>query len=174
MPVLTRIRALALLAAMTAVSACSDDKKAVQLPTAPMVVAPTAVSAYLAVSNANPGVGSSVTVWVKARRGSAVGPIGSFTIRLAFDSTRLRFVESGQSAHGMVMANPAKNGIVLAAGASAEGFANDELLAAKFNVLGANALGSLTLNVTELNTVGFQDQRANTSIARGLYRAPTR
>ena len=173
MPVLTRFRALTLLTALTAVSvsACDGDTTTVQLPTAPMNVPMNGVSAYLAVSNANPGVGSSVTVWVKARRGSAVKPIGSYTIRLSYDSTRLHFVEAAQSAHGMVMANPAKAGVVLAAGASAEGFADDQLLAATFSVLGANALTSLALSVTELNSVSFQDQRANTSVARGLYRA---
>jgi hypothetical protein len=163
-------RLFVLLAVLTAASAC-DDNKTQPLPTAPMNVAPNAVSAYIAASSTNPATGSDVTVWVKARRGSAVGPIGSFTIRLAFDSTRLRYVDVARSTFGMVMANPAKAGVVLAAGAAAEGFGDDQLLAAKFHVLGANALTSLALTVTELNTIGFVDQRANTSVARGLYRA---
>ena len=102
-------RLFVLLAVLTAASAC-DDNKTQPLPTAPMNVAPNAVSAYIAASSTNPATGSDVTVWVKARRGSAVGPIGSFTIRLAFDSTRLRYVDVARSTFGMVMANPAKAG----------------------------------------------------------------
>jgi hypothetical protein len=170
MNVTTRFRALALLSVLTGAAAC-DDAKPVQLPSAPASVAPDAVSAYVAVSNGNPAVGSNVTVWVRARRGSAVAAIGSFAVRLSFDSTRLKFVSAAHSERGMVMANPATAGLVIAAGAAAEGFADDQLLATTFAVTGVNALKSLELNVTELNTVGFADQRSHTHVARGLYRA---
>jgi len=169
MTVSTRIRACAVLATLVAVAAC-DDKQKAQVPTAPISVAPDAVSAYVAASNTNPGVGSNVTLFVRARRGSQVGPIGSFTIRLSYDSTRLRFVESPRSTIGMVMANPTTRGLVIAAGAAAEGFTDDNLFSATFAVTGANALQSVALHVTELNTVTFKDQRANTRVERALYR----
>ena len=45
-------------------------------------------------------------------------------------STKLTFKESARSLHGMVMTNAAKAGDLIAAGASAEGFTDDELLSA--------------------------------------------
>lgn len=156
--------------ALAATALACDDEPSSLLPTAPLAVASDAVSAYVAVSNANPGVGSEVTVFVRARRGTAVGPIGSFTIRLAFDSTRLQFKDAARSELGMVMANGANAGLLVAAGASASGFTNDELLAATFLVKAVNALAGLQLTVSELNSVNFTNQTSSVQVARGLYR----
>lgn len=167
----TRLHLLALTA--IAAAACADNTRTTnQVPTAPMGVAPGSVSAYIAVSNPNATVGSRVTVSVRARRGTSVGPIGSFTIRVAYDSTKLRFVEAARSEQGMVMANGERAGAVLAAGAAAEGFSDDVLLTSTFEVIGANALRTLELGVTELNSVAFKDQRAYLNVERALYRAP--
>ena len=160
---------ISLVALAAAAIACDDDRPQL-LPTAPLGVAPDAVSAYLAVSNANPAVGSEVTVFVRARRGSAVGPIGSFTIRLAYDSTRLQFKDAARSEHGMVMANGANAGLLVAAGASATGFTTDDLVAATFVARATSALTPLELTVTELNSVTFTDQKSSVRVARGLYR----
>jgi hypothetical protein len=160
---------LPIVAVLALVAACDDDRPQ-PLPVAPLAVAPNSVSAYVAVSNSNPAAGTEVTVWVRARRGAAVGPIGSFTIRLAYDSTRLHFKDAARSEQGMVLANGASAGMLIAAGASADGFRNDELLAATFLATSANALAELTLSVTELNTVAFEDQKANMRVERALYR----
>lgn len=160
---------LSLLAVAVASSACDDDRPN-QLPTAPLDVASDAVSAYVAVSNASPAVGSEVTVFVRARRGTAVGPIGSFTIRVAFDSVALQFKDAARSELGIVMANGASAGLVVAAGASATGFTSDELLSATFLVKAPNALASLRLTVNELNSVNFTSQTSSVQVARGLYR----
>ena len=104
-----------------------------------------------------------------------MGPIGSYTIRLAYDSTRLRFKEAARSEFGMVMANGAKAGTLVAAGASATGFTSDQLLSATFLVLSANALTPLDLTVSELNSVTFTDQTSSVRVSRGLYRdAPSK
>jgi len=158
------------LVALLAVAASCDDDRPQLLPVAPMSVASDAISAYVAVSNANPTPGTEVTVFVRARRGSAVAPIGSFTLRLAYDSTRLRFKDAGRSDHGMVLTNAARAGVVVAAGASAEGFTDDELLSATFTVSSANALAALQLSVSELNSVKFEDKNASTRVEHGLYR----
>ena len=154
---------------LLATVACEDRNR--DLPTAPTRVAPNQISAYLVASNSNPGVGSTVTVWVRARRGSAIAPIGSFTLRVSYDSTRLRFKDASRSTQGMVMANGAKAGVLVVAGASADGFKNDELLAASFTVKGAGALTGLALNVSELNSVAFADQKSAMRIERKVYRA---
>ena len=168
---MTRLALIAITAAL--VAGCDDDRK--PLPAAPADVAPDAVSAYLAVSNSTPAAGERVTVAVRARRGSAVGPIGSFTVRLSYDTTRLRYVESARGERGMVLANGAVRGVVKGAGAAAEGFTDDELLASTFLVLAAgNALASLSLDVPELNSVKFEDQRARMRVERKLYRDESR
>jgi hypothetical protein len=159
----------ALIAVLAVIAAC-DDNRPQQLPVAPMNVASDAISAYVAVSDANPTPGTDVTVFVRARRGSAVAPIGSFTLRLAYDSTRLRFKDAARSSHGMVLTNPAMAGVLVAAGASADGFTDDELLSATFTVMSAGALAALELNVSELNSVNFEDKNGSTRIERGLYR----
>ena len=152
----------------TAGVAC-DDSRATRLPAAPEV-APNELSAYLAVSQYDPTVGSQFTVTVRTKRGSAVSPVGSFTIKLAFDTTRVRYHEVSRSELGMVMANGAKAGLVVAAGASGSGFTSDELLVATFTALAPDAAKSLQLTVDELNSVGFEDQRGKTRVSRELYR----
>jgi hypothetical protein len=168
------MRRIAILATAAAlVAGCDDDRK--PLPAAPPEVASDALSAYLAVSNPTPTAGEKVTVSVRARRGSAVGPIGSFTVRLSYDTARLQYVESARGERGMVLANGAVRGVVRGAGAAAEGFTDDELLTSTFLVLaGGDALASLTLDVPELNSVKFEDQRANMRVERKLYRDESR
>lgn len=152
----------------TSVVACDDDR-ATRLAVAPEV-APNELSAYLAVSQSDPTVGSQFTVTVRTKRGSAVAPVGSFTIKLAFDTTRVRYHDVGRSELGMVMANGAKPGVLLAAGASGNGFTSDELLVATFTALAPDAAKSLQLTVDELNSVGFEDQRGKMRVSRDLFR----
>lgn len=165
MRALSRLSVLALLAA----TACDDRRDAV--PTVPLEISPDGLSAYIVVSNPDAGVGSEVTVTVRSLRGRNVGPIGSYTVRVAYDSLGLAFGKAAPSSEGMVMANAAQRGLVVAAGASADGFKSDDLLSATFTVTKSGGLKSLALTVTELNSLKFEDQRANLQIMRGIYRA---
>lgn len=162
---------LSLCAALAITAGCDDDRRS-GVPTMPMEIGPDALSAYVVVSNPNAPVGTEVQVSVRALRGKNVGPIGSFTIRLGFDSLGLAFLRSAEGMQGMVMANGAQRGLVIAAGASAEGFGNDELLNATFRVSSAAGLASLALTVNELNSLEFQDQTKLISVMKGIYRAP--
>jgi hypothetical protein len=75
----------------------------------------------------------------------------------------------------MVLANGSVRGVVKGAGASAEGFSDDELLTSTFLVLaGGEALASLALEVPELNSVSFEDQRAAMRVEKRLFRDETR
>jgi hypothetical protein len=168
MRVLTR---LSLIAALAAVAGCDDDRRA-GVPTMPIEIGPDAMSAYVVVSNPDAPVGTDVQVSVRALRGRNVGPIGSFTIRLGYDSVGLTYVKSATSPHGLVMANGANRGLLVAAGASAEGFKDDELLDATFTVASTQGFKSLTLTVNELNSLAFEDQTKLMSVMRGIYRAP--
>ena len=147
---------------------CADRQNA--LPAALEDVAPTGLSAYLAVSDAAPPPGSRFTVAVRTKRGAAVGPVGSFTLRLMFDTTRMRFVEAARSDVGMVMSNGATPGVLVAAGASSNGFTNDELLFATFDALGHDATATLALSVSELNSVSFENQRSRLVLSRTVVR----
>jgi hypothetical protein len=158
-----------LAAAFVATTGC-DDERAKQLPTAPLEVAPGTLSAYVTVSNSRPKVGDQLTVTVRARRGSDVGPIGSFTVELMYDSTALAFREVGRIDQGMVMGNISPRGRMIAAGASAEGFLDDELVIATFEVTGANAIASLALQVKELNSLQFTDEMARLKVLKSIYR----
>lgn len=166
MNILSRLSIVALLAG----TAACDDERPNLLPTAPLEVAPGTLSAYVTVSNPRAAIGDQVTVTVRARRAADVGPIGSFTVRLAYDSTGLAFREAGRSARGMVMTNGTARGVLVAAGASSDGFGDDELVSASFQVTGAGALTSLVLTVSELNSLEFQNQMARTNVLKGVYR----
>jgi hypothetical protein len=148
---------------------CADDRPKA-LPSEPTELAATALSAYMAVSDAAPPPGGQFTVAVRTKRGSAVGPVGSFTLRLLFDSTKMRFVEHARSELGMVMANGATPGVLTAAGASANGFTNDELLFATFIALGPDPVSSLTIAVTELNSVAFENHRNRLIVSPAVVR----
>ncbi|MEK7403378.1 MAG: hypothetical protein AABZ80_13565 [Gemmatimonadota bacterium] len=161
----------ALALAVAAPLACSDDDRISDvMPSAPAVLGPDAMSAFITVSDPKPGVGDRVTVTVRAIRGASVGRIGSFTLSLAYGAKQLRFIEAGRSAYGMVLANGAERGMVKAAGASAEGFADDQLITAVFEVAAPNAMETLQLTVSEMNSVAFHDQRAQMRVERALYR----
>jgi hypothetical protein len=152
-----------------AAGACADDRPNA-LPLAPMEVGANELSAYVVVSDPDPAIGSRFTVSVRARRGAAVGRIGSFTLRVAFDTSRLRFVEASRSTEGMVMTNVARPGELVAAGASAEGFTTEELLVATFTAVSADAVESLALTVSELNSVAFENQRQLVRVRPGAFR----
>ena len=160
---------LSLVAVLAATAACDDDRRD-QVPTMPLEIAPDAMSAYVVVSNPQAPVGSQVEVTVRSLRGRNVGPIGSFTLRLAYDTTGLAFVKSASNPKGMVMANGAQAGVVVAAGASADGFTDDDLVFATFTVTSGAGLKSLALTVSELNSLKFEDQRANLRVMKGIYR----
>lgn len=166
MRALTRLSLVALLAAT---AACDDDRRD-QVPTMPLEIAPDAMSAYVVVSNPQAPVGSQVEVTVRSLRGRNVGPIGSFTLRLAYDTTGLAFVKSANNPKGMVMANGAQPGVVVAAGASADGFTDDDLVFATFTVTSSAGLKSLALTVSELNSLTFEDQRGSLRVMKGIYR----
>lgn len=164
-----RVSQVTKLALLALAAGCDDEAR--QLPAAPEV-APNELSAYVSVSNSAPAIGSRFTVTVRTRRGSAIGPVGSFTVRLAFDTARITYHEAARSDLGMVMANVASPGVLIAAGASASGFTNDELFVATFTARSNDAVKSLSLTVNELNSVAFEDQRVHARVERRVFRDP--
>jgi hypothetical protein len=121
------------------------------------VVDPNALSAFLAVSNSNPAVGSVVQVSLQVARGSSTQPIGSFTLLLQFDTLRLAFVDQHPAPTGLVLTN-VSNDTIRVAGADPGGFSQDQLVTFDFTVRGTDALKSLSFQVLEINSVAFADQ----------------
>jgi hypothetical protein len=163
-----RLPLLMPLAALIIAAGCDDERPAA-LPTAPAGVDANKLSAFLAVSKPLAGVGDRITVTVRALRGASVGEIGSYTLRVDYDTTRLQLVETARSDFGMVMANGETRGVIRAAGASGQGFQDDRLLTATFLVRAPNPTRGLSLHVTELNSIAFEDQKSALRVEKSVY-----
>jgi hypothetical protein len=163
-----RLAGFAAIVAAVCVAACADA------PTAPTAAAePPApaegVLVYLALSSLAPQPGDRLTVTVRALRGADAEAIGSFTLRLAFDTAALRLSSSEPSREGLVMAN-VTGGVMTIAGASGDGFHAGALATLTMEVVHAGALPSLALTVEEINATSFRDERARTRVDRTQYR----
>ncbi|MEP6989691.1 MAG: cohesin domain-containing protein [bacterium] len=122
---------------------------------APDVTAPT-LDAALVLSSTAPAPGSTVDVMAQ------IGPstralVGSYTARIRYDSTALRFQEELSIADGTTRATNATSGLVRFAGAAPAGIATGRLAGFRFLVLRADAVRSLQLVVDELHTVSRAD-----------------
>lgn len=164
-----RLPLLMPLAALIIAVGCDDERPAAALPTAPAGVDANKLSAFIAVSKPLAGVGERITVTVRALRGSSVGEIGSYTLRVNYDTTRLQLVETARSDFGMVMANGETRGVIRAAGASGQGFQDDRLLTATFLVTAPQPIRGLSLHVTELNSIAFEDQKSALRVEKSVF-----
>lgn len=164
-------RILVPLLAAAALAGCDDDRSTVALPTMPVAVPANALTAYMTIDKPQARFGESLTITVRATRGSAVRAIGSFNMTVSYDSTRLRVLDVARSATGMVLANTNNRGSIRAAGASGDGFTDDLLLTVTFRVTGPQPTRGLILDVSELNSIGFQDHRPAMRVEKSLYRA---
>lgn len=164
-------RILVPLAAAAALAGCDDERNSVALPTAPTMAPANALTTYMTISDPGAGVGEPLTVTVRAVRGSGIREIGSFTMTVAYDSTALEIVDVPRSAHGMVLANTETAGSIRVAGAAGDGFTDDVLLTVTFRVTDSFPTRGLSLDVTELNSVGFLDSRSALRVDQSLYRA---
>jgi hypothetical protein len=156
------------LLAVAGLAACAEPPTAPIAPAEPSAPA-TGVLVYLSLSSLAPQPGDRVTIAVNALRAADAEAIGSFTLRVAYDTTALRLAASGTSGEGMVLANAAR-GMVTIAGASGEGFRASPLATLTMDVVRAGALPSLALTVDEITATSFRDERARTSVDRRQYR----
>jgi hypothetical protein len=127
--------------------------------------------AWLTLPATTPAAGQQVAVRLNARRPAGAEALGSFTVRIAFDTAGLRFVASESSRDGMVLAQ-ATNGVLTIAGASSAGFVTEEIAGVTLQVVDPAALQHLTLEIVELTTTSFREQRANTIVDQQAYRRP--
>lgn len=137
--------------------ACSENRSTLLGNPAP------AVEAALVLSDSAPAVNSVLLVSVQAS--SNQGVVGSYTGKIRYDSTALRFDgEVPISDKGMRASNAAA-GLVRFAGAAATGFSDGRLANYRFTVLRANSVESLSLVVDELHMISRVDAKSTLVVA---------
>lgn len=142
---------LARLGGVFIVMACTEQATT----RAPGTPEPT-MDASLTVSNLSPEPGSTVDVY--AQIGTATpGLVGSYTARIRYDSTALRYQEEIPIADGAMRATNAASGLVRFAGAATAGVPAGRLAGYRFIVLRSGAMRTMQLVVDEVHTVTRAD-----------------
>jgi hypothetical protein len=131
--------------------AAPDSTNAPTTPTAPTR------SAYLSVSSLSPEAGDDVVIAATLTVDSDLS-LGSFRVRLGYDSMMLHFVEEIPGADMMRVVNP-QAGEVTVVGASSASSNDGRLFALRFRVDHPAGLNSLVLKLDELNDAAFLDQK---------------
>jgi hypothetical protein len=150
-------KALALAACVVSIGGCSETYRSAMGTAAP------AVEAVLVVSEPSPPVGGALVVSVQTN--SNQGIVGSYTARIRYDSTALRFDgEIPISDKGMRAVNPTA-GLVRFAGAAADGFPDGRLATYRFVVLQPNGVRTLSLVVDELHMITRVDVKSALTVA---------
>jgi hypothetical protein len=158
------MKRLVLTAVALAAVACADDRQPL-LATAPpaAAVAPTRTS-YLVVSDSSVAAGGDL--YVSANVDTAVGneQVASYLARVHIDSRQLAYVSDEAIAGVMRAVNANDSTVVTVAGASATGVPDSRLFVLHFRARVAVRNPTLTLEIDELNTVGFANR--TTSVQR--------
>jgi hypothetical protein len=124
--------------------------------------APT-IEAVLIVSDLTPSIGGSLVVSVQAI--ATGGTVGSYTARINYDSTALRFDGEAQMNDQALRATNPIPGMLRFAGASTTGFRDGRLVSYKFVVLRADAARTLSLGIDEIHMVTRTDAKSNLIVA---------
>jgi hypothetical protein len=114
-------------------------------------------SAYLSVSELSPSPGAAIVVTGTLKVDDSLS-LGSFRVRLGFDSTKLRFIEEIPGSDMLRVVNP-RPGDVIVVGASSGQSTTGKLFAFRLQVVDPAGINSLVLRIDELNDMAFRDQR---------------
>jgi hypothetical protein len=137
--------------------ACSENRSRVVENPAP------AIEAVLVVSDQSPSIGDALIVSVQAN--STQGIVGSYTARIGYDQSALRFDgEIPISDKALRAVNPGA-GLLRLAGASVDGFPDGHLATYKFIVLQANSAKTLSLVIDEMHMITRVDARSALTVA---------
>jgi hypothetical protein len=154
-------RAVALV--LLALAACTEPR------VSPRAAVPTpALEATLELSDTLPAAGSRIVVGVHLR-GENAARVASFTGRVRYDTTGLRFVDEVALADGATrVSNPAAGALRVAA-LDPKGFASGTIAEYHFEVIRPSAIPAMRLEIEELH----QLDRTDASHAVQLLRGPT-
>jgi hypothetical protein len=158
-PTLHGSLALGVSLAIVAAIACTEPRT----PQRVSVPAP-ALEARLEISDSLPHVGSEISVSVRLR-GDAADHIASFTERVSYDSTGLRYLEDVAIPDGATRVSNPTPGLIRSAGMRADGFAGGMLVEYKFLVLNPSAVRRMQLSVDELHELSHADAAKSVRIA---------
>jgi len=139
---------------LVVLSACAENPLAPRPGTIARV--PDGQLALRAVATGGGAAGSTLTVVVKLETGARTSSVGSYAVRLAYDTTALRFIGAAPvmaTAGSMAAANLSRPGEVAVAGAAVSGFVTGALAEVTFEVRDARAARGLALEVLELTNV---------------------
>ena len=147
--------------AIASVAACTEPRAAA------VASAPTpSLEARLELSDSAPHAGESLFVRLRLD-GPTATKIVSFTGRLAYDSSTLRYIsESAIADGGTRVSNPA-TGLIRAAGVSANGFAGGLLAEYRFVVVNPQGVKRLVLGIDELHDQSHVDASKSVIVRRG-------
>jgi hypothetical protein len=149
-----RLRVLVALMAALAAHACTEPVQS----RAPKTQVDGALVARLEPSVAVARVGDIVQVALTVR-GTGATDVGSFTARIAYDSTRLRYVGEVTRDDGALRVINPQPGTLRVAGIAPAGFSDGHLSAVRFSVVRADGLASLRLTVDEMHMTNHADAR---------------
>ena len=148
-----RRSAIAIAACMLASAACSETYRSMLVENA----AP-AIEAVLVLSNPAPSIGDVIVVSMQTS--SNQGIVGSYTARINYDSTALRFDSEVPITDKGLRAVNATPGLVRLAGAASAGFSDGHLASYRFVALAANAAKTLSLAVDEMHMISRVDAKS--------------
>jgi hypothetical protein len=153
-----RKRASALVATALLSVACSEPYRStvVQNPV-------PAVEAALVLSDSAPPVGGALLVSVQAIANQ--GTVGSYTAKINYDPTALRFDGEIAINDKGLRASNASPGLVRFAGAAATGFTDGRLASYRFAVLRPNSARTLSLVVDEMHMITRLDAKTALIVA---------
>lgn len=147
---LVRVALLAGIVVLLTVAGCMEQTST----KAPDTPEPT-MDASLVLSTSAPATGTTVDVF--AQIGPAAALVGSYTARLRYDTTYLRYQTEIPIADQALRATNATSGLVRFAGAAPAGVTSGRLAGYRFLVLRPNAVRTLQLVVDEIHTVARAD-----------------
>jgi hypothetical protein len=162
--VTTRARTIVTATAVAVFIACSDATAPSTPPPPPppngeQPLAANELRPFVGTPTTPPAVNDQIVVKLGVKRGTSAPKLGSFAGTLTFDATAFEFVGESNPGDGVVAVAVTSPGVLTFAGASAEGFATDQLAGATVKVLKTGALASLTLALNELTTVNLEDRK---------------
>jgi len=115
-----------------------------------------AIEARLELSDSTARAGSEIRVLVRLA-GKSAGGVASFTGKLAFDTTSLRFVAEDTVSDGATRAMSSASGLLRLAAVAPNGFTNGQLYTLRFSVRRTPSPQTLRLTVDELHTTSGTD-----------------
>jgi hypothetical protein len=121
------------------------------------------IRAALVLSDSAPAAGGILVVSVRALADQ--GTVGSYTAKINYDATALRFESEIAIADQALRASNPTPGLVRLAGAAAAGFTDGRLASYRFTVLRANSARTLSLVVDEMHMITRLDAKTGLIVA---------